>query len=62
LQEVKEEDDIRRWMEMRWEEQMFERDAVASVVNVQSARMAGEKVVVDIWKQWYSVSIGFPFP
>src|SRR5882724_11619496 len=56
--EIKQEEDMWWWMEMQWEEQMLERDSIASVVNVQSARMAGEKVVVEIGKWWYSVSIG----
>jgi len=59
LLEVKQEEDMRRWMEMQWEEQMSERDVVVLVVNVQSARMAGEKVVVEIGKQWYIVSVCF---
>jgi len=45
--------------EMQWEERLLERNAVVSVVNVQSARMAGEKVVVEIRKQWYIVSVCF---
>ena len=39
-----------QWMEKHWVERMLEWDSVALVVNVQSARMAGEKVVVEIWK------------
>ena len=38
------------WMEVRWEEQMLERDLVAATVNMQSARMVGEKVAVEIRK------------
>ena len=57
--EVKQEEDWWWWMERRWEERMSERDSVASVVNTQSARMAGEKVVMEIGRRWYIISIGF---
>jgi len=40
---------------------MAERDAVVLVVNTQLARMAGERVVVEIGKPWYLVSVRFPF-
>jgi len=38
---------------------MSERDSVVLVVNVQLARMAGEKVAGEIWKRWYAVSVSF---
>jgi len=57
--EEKQEEDMRQWMETKWEERMLEQDSVALVVNVQSARMAGEKAVVEIRKWWYIVSVGF---
>jgi len=50
LLEERQEEIMLQWMEMRWEEQMSEQESVAVVVNMQSARMAGEKVVVEIWK------------
>jgi len=56
--EVKQEEDWQQWMEMRWEERMLERDSVGMVVNRQSARMAGERAVVEIEKRWYIVSVG----
>src|SRR5882724_6884278 len=59
LLEVKQEEDWKQLMEMRWEERMSERDSVAMLVNRQSARMAGEKAVVEIGKRWYIVSVGF---
>jgi len=55
--EEKQEEDMWRWMEKEWEERMLEWDSVVLVVNVQSARMAGEKAVVEIRKQWYIVSV-----
>ena len=58
LLEEKHEEDMQWWMEKKWEERMSEWDLVALVVNVQSARMAGEKVV-EIGKQWYVVSVSF---
>ena len=39
--------------------QMSERDSVMLVVNMQSARIAAEKVVVEIGKWWYFVSVRF---
>ena|SRR5882724_1008206 len=59
LLEVKQEEDMWQWMEMRWAERMLERDLVALGVNTQSARMAGGKAVAEIWKKWYAVSVGF---
>jgi len=59
--EVKQEEDMQQWMEMRWEERMSERDLVVMLVNRQSARIAGEKVVVEIGKKWYIVSVRFFF-
>jgi len=46
LLEEKHEEDMQWWMEKKWEERMSEWDLVALVVNVQLARMAGEKAVV----------------
>jgi len=43
-------EDMQWWMEMRWEERMLEWDLVAMLVNTQSAIMAGEKAVVEMWK------------
>ena len=37
---------------------MSERDSVVLVVNRQLESMAGEKVVVEIGKKWYIVSVG----
>jgi len=53
---------MQQWMEKMWEERMSERESIAVVVNMQSARMAAEKAVVEIGKRGYSVSIAFlPF-
>ena len=57
--EERQEEVMQQWMEMRWEERMSEWDLVVVVVNTQLARMAGEKVVVEIWKRWYSVNVRF---
>ena len=62
LSEERQEEVMQQWMEMKWEERMSERDLVASLVNVKSARMAGETVVVEIGKWWYSVSDDFRGP
>ena len=59
LLEVKQEEDMQQWMEMQWEEQMLERDAVVSVVDSQLAKLAGEKAAGEIWKKWYVVSVSF---
>ena len=56
--EVKEED-MWRWMEKRWEEQMLEQDLVVRLVDRDLAREAGEHAVVEIWKRWLKVSVGF---
>jgi len=59
LLEVKQEEDWWWWMEMRWEERMLESNLAALLVNRQSARMAGERAVVEIEKRWYIVSVRF---
>jgi len=60
--EEREEEIMLQWMEVRWEEQMSEWDSVVVAVNMQLARMVGEKVAAEIGKQWYSVSVSFLFP
>jgi len=57
--EERQEEIMQWWMEMRWEERKLEWDSVVAVVNMQLARMAGEKVAVEIWKIWYSVIVRF---
>ena len=60
--EERQEEIMLQWMRVRWEEWMLEWDLVVAAVNMQSARMAGEKAAVEIRKWWYSVSVSFPFP
>ena len=59
--EVKEEEDMWWWMEKRWEEWMLEQDLVVRLVDSGLLRQAGKHAVVQIWKKWYIVSVGFFF-
>ena len=57
--EAKEEEDMWQWMEKRWEEWMSEQDSVVGLIDRDLVREAVEHVVVEIWKKWYIVSVGF---
>ena len=57
--EVKQEEDMWWWMEMRWEERMSERDSVVTLVDSRLAREAVKHAKVEIWKKWFIVSVGF---
>ena len=57
--EVKEVEELRWWMEKRWEEQMLEWDSIVRLGDKELAIEAADHVVVEIWKKWYIVSVGF---
>ena len=57
--EVKEEEDLQQWMEKSREEQMSEQDLVVMLVDRKLAREAAKHAMVEIWKRWLKVSVGF---